>query len=87
MRGKVNWCLMLQLGEDTNLMIDATKKYIDYYGSSERGPYISFSCHSKSIHPGLLDFLKKYHLRMENIYGRQLKAITYQQAACNLNLG
>lgn len=77
------WCLELQL--DANLMVDCTRHYIDQYNNSNEDLYFSFSCHSKFTDPLLLDVLRRYHLRLSTIYGNQLKAVTFQEAARILN--
>ncbi len=77
---------MLELGPDVNIMVNATQRYINRYCNGERDLYFSVSCHSKSTSPTILDAFRKFHRHLENIYGEQLKAITYQEAACHLNL-
>ena len=70
---------MLELGTDAELMLEATKKYIDYHLRDD-DLYFSVSCHSKSTYPELLDAMKNYHHSLKSIYGDQLKAITYGEA-------
>jgi hypothetical protein len=77
------WCLELQ--PDVDLMVDCTRRYIDQYNTSNEDLFFSFSCHSKLTNPTLLDGLKRYHLLLNSIYGNQLKAITFQEAARILN--
>ena len=76
---------MLELCKDVNVMVDATRHYINRYGNGDRDLFFSVSCHSKSVYPDVLDALKKFHRRLERIYGEQLKAITFQEAGRRLN--
>ncbi|NQV29790.1 MAG: hypothetical protein HQ508_02785 [Candidatus Marinimicrobia bacterium] len=77
--------MMLELGDDASLMVDATRKYISQNKNSEIDLFVSVSCHSKSTHPAILDAFKKYHNRLKSIYGDELKAITFQEAAHLIN--
>ena len=77
--------MMLELGDDANLMVDATRKYISRTKRSGSDLFVSVSCHSKSTHPDLLNAFKKYHNRLETIYGDEIKAITFQEAALLIN--
>jgi hypothetical protein len=72
----------LELDSDASIMVDATRRYIERYDNKEGDLYFSFSCHSKDINLSYLKSLKKYQRRLENIYGKQFKALTFQQAAC-----
>jgi hypothetical protein len=74
----------LQLSSNANIMVDVTRNYIDHHGGGERDLYFSVGCHSKSAHPAVLEALKVYHHRLGSIYGKKLRAITFQEAAHNL---
>jgi len=71
---------MLELGEDADLMIDVATRYIDQYKEANTDLFVSISCHSKSMNPRILTAFRKFHKRLEFLYGSQLKAITFQEA-------
>ena len=77
---------ILELCKDVGIMVDATRHYINRYNSGDRDLLFAVSCHSKSADPGVLDALKRFHRRLERIYGGQLKAMTFQEAGRWLNL-
>ncbi len=76
---------MLELGEDEDLMVDATRQYINRHQESDKDLFVSVSCHSKSTNSLMLKAFRKYHRRLETIYGSQLKAITFQEAGRLIN--
>jgi hypothetical protein len=74
----------LELSRNANIMVDVTRNYINHHGGGERDLYFSVGCHSKSAHPAVIEALKVYHHRLGSIYGKKLRAITFQEAAHNL---
>ena len=74
----------LELSRNANIMVDVTRNYINRHGGGERDLYFSVGCHSKSACPAVLEALKVFHHRLGRIYGKKLRAITFQEAARNL---
>lgn len=79
-RVKIGWH-MLELSDDDNLMFLLTRKYLQRFIDGQQDIYFSFCMHSKSITPKMLQALGRYHEKLLKYYGSDLKAITYQYAA------
>ncbi len=76
---------MLEIGPDPHLMRDVTRAYIrQYQGDSDL--YFALICHSKSISDGHLRSLRRFHAWLQREYHDHIRAITFQQAARQLNL-
>jgi hypothetical protein len=65
-------------------MVDLTRNYINHHAGGERDLYFAVSCHSKSMYPAVIEAFKVFHHRLGRIYGNKFKAITFQEAARNL---
>ena len=74
----------LLLSTNANIMVDVTRNYIDHHGGGERDLYFAVSCHSKGLYPAVIEAFKVFHHRLSSIYGKKLRAITFQEAAHNL---
>lgn len=78
---------MLELSNDAELMLAITDEYIRRYISESRDLYFSFSSHSKGVTNSNLVALRDYHRGMVRKYGSAIRAITFQQAARQLDQG
>lgn len=74
----------LRLTTNASIMVDVTRSYIDQHGGGRQDLYFAVTCHSKSVHPAVIEAFKLYHHRLSGIYGNRLKAITLQEVARNL---
>jgi len=74
----------VRLNTNANLMVDLTRNYINHHAGGERDLYFAVSCHSKSMYPAVIEAFKVFHHRLGRIYGNKLKAITFQEAARNV---
>jgi len=73
---------MLELTANPEIMVAAARRYIGRHYSPEGGAlYFSVSCHSKSIDERLLSSLASFHHRLRKLYGPDLRAITFREAA------
>jgi hypothetical protein len=74
----------LRLSTNASIMVDVTRNYISHHGGGEKDLYLAVTCHSKAVHPAVLRAFKVFHHRLTSIYGKKLRAITYQEAARNI---
>lgn len=72
---------LLELGDDAGIMIDLTKNYLKKYEYMNNNIYISCSTHPKALGDRHFATLAKYYKELSKMYGNNLKAITFQQAA------
>jgi len=77
----------LRLSTNASIMVDVTRSYISHHGDGEGDLYLAVTCHSKAVYPAVLEAFKVFHHRLSSIYGKKLKAITFQEAARNLERG
>lgn len=81
------WQLELRADATVQMMLDAVKNYVKMYHNQQTDLFFAFSIHSKHMHPNILNKLGEFHIRLQRLYGNQLKAITYQEAARIKKLG
>jgi hypothetical protein len=78
--------VMLELRPEVGVMVDVTHRYVNQLYDRKSDLYFAFLCHSKSADSHLVDALTKYHRRISRMYGSEIKAITFQEAARSLAL-
>ena len=85
---KLKWLLevgiaWLELSTDDAAMIRTTRAYLQRVKTND-DIYFSFSCHPKSLDERHFLALERYHAQLRKIYGTDIQAITFQQAAANV---
>ena len=77
------WHAGMQLGLTDNVddMCSITNWFVRRYQHRQEKLLFSLICHSKTEHPGSLTALRRYHERMQQVWGQRWQAITFQQAA------
>ena len=72
---------MMDIIEDTRLMLDVTEKYIETYSRESEDLFFSVSFHPKDFYPDKRQALAEYHLALTERYGKGIKAISFSEAA------
>lgn len=72
---------MLDITEDVGAMLDITQSYVRRYRDESPDLFFSVSFHPKEFVVDRREALKKYHQELKNIYGNNIRAITFREAA------
>jgi hypothetical protein len=76
-----NRIFYLDCSTDDEKMFRCTKKYLGQFDFSNHDIFFSFNMHPKSMTDSHIIALKKYHEKIKNYYGDDIKPISFQQAS------
>ena len=72
---------MMDLIDDTQVMLDLTHNYIRKYQDESKVLFFSVSFHPKDFVASKRDALLKYHRKLKQLYGDGIRAITFREAS------